>query len=1191
MSEVKITPEQQAVIESRGSSILVSAGAGSGKTWVLVKRLMGMINPPITGEARASISDFLIITYTKAAAAELRAKISEAISKAASDEETVGDQKDRRLHLKKQSALVSGAHIGTIHSFCTDILREYGSNVGLRPGFRVIEPEKAEALRSTVLDRVLEKHYAEPDSLPGFIELADTLGSGRDDKRLVQTILTLYDKMQCHARPELWAEKQKNAFDCDFSDFSETVWGSEIMDVYLVKARMIAREAAELVAEMEDAEDGIRKNLDRMEDVAGFTKMLADALDYENGGSWSATAALFPKSFEKNRGMTKVEDEDLAQRVKNGKASITSAVKKIGEAFAGNPEEMKRDLLGASPNMKALLEITVEFGQEYRREKKENSLVDFSDLEHYAAEILTNPDGTPTPIAEGVSKRFAEIMVDEYQDVSPVQDAIFSAVSRAGNNLFFVGDIKQSIYRFRLAEPRIFIDKLNRFRDYREPGEGPVQIPLKDNFRSRSTVVDAVNSVFTTCMSLRLGEVDYRSPGQMMTVGADYAGSAPMPELIVIENPKAQDDEETPDKLRFEAKVVADKIKKLVAEKTPVADGDDKKTLRPIQYSDFAILLRVIKNAENVFRDVLEEEGIPVSSGAETGFFSSPEISGIMSLLSIADNPHKDIPLLTVLTSSGFAFTPDELAAVRASKPKCDLYDALCAAADNDEHCRSFLDFLGELRTAAVKMPVTELVWHIICRTDMLALCSAAANGELRRERILKFVELSQRYEDSGYRGLHQFIVWTRRLKERSENPQISTSAERGVTIMSVHKSKGLEFPVVFLCNTSRKFNESNSENVLIHPELGLGPRCVDLKRRASYPSVAMKAVGLRLIRENRSEEMRLLYVALTRAKEQLYITGRVNNLERLRDEMNGIAEAGKADEETLASKNNVLPWLTAAVALDGEKHICLTKIDYDSYVKSAQHEDEDTAESASDEDTESFERELEENLSFRYPFAYAGELPSKLTATELKSMETDDDEAEKLIKELPERKSGKRLRLPDFTLSTKPLSGAERGTATHAVLQYIDFSKTCSEEDIRQEVARIEKNGFISQREAEAVDCKAILNLFSSDIGKRIANSDNVRREFRFSLLCEAEMLLRTGGDEKILLQGVVDCLIDGGDGITIIDYKTDRVFSEEEISERAAHYSSQIKAYSMAMGRVFGKPVKECVLYFLTPGKAVTV
>ena len=1188
MSDIQYTPEQQAVIASRGESVLVSAGAGSGKTWVLIKRLMSMVNPPIGGEARADIDDFLVITFTKAAAGELRAKISEAITKAATDEK-LQDEKDRIKHLKKQNALVPSAHIGTIHSFCTAILREYGSTVGLRPGFKVIEPEKAEAMRGTVLNRVLEKHYSDPDSLPEFLEIADTFGNGRDDSKLVKTVMSLYEKMQCHARPEIWAAQQKNAFGKSFAELSETVWGREIMDYYRGKAICYAREAEMLADEIVCAEELISRNAAALDATSDAAKQLAACLDYRNGGSWEKTAAFTP-DIPSLKALTKAGDQELAEFVKITKKRITEGIKGICDAFPANQEQLGEELEKSGPLMKALLELTLEFGREYRKEKAENSLVDFSDLEHYAAEILTNPDGSPTPVAVNVSRRFKEIMVDEYQDVSPVQDAIFSAVSNEGRNLFFVGDIKQSIYRFRLAEPEIFKSKLDSFRDYKTPGDGPVKIPLKDNFRSREPVVNAVNSVFSKCMTERLGDVDYSDPAQLMVYGSKYPGIAPMPELIFIEAPDRKTNPDAPDGLRFEAKVVADRIKKLVAEKTPVVADKDRATLRPVEYSDFAILLRTVKNVENVFRTVLIEEGIPVDSGAETGYFTSPEVAELMNLLSVADNPHKDVPLISALSFRGF--TADELAGIRACAPKKDLYDALCSAAETDSHCAEFLEFLNSLRKAASAMPVTELVWHIICRTDMLSLCSASANGELKRERILKFVELSQKYEDSGYKGLHQFIAWTRRLKERNENPQILTSAERGVTIMSVHKSKGLEFPVVFLCNTSRRFNDQDSrDEVLIHSELGLGPRYIDLERKVAYPTVARSAIKLRLERESRSEEMRLLYVALTRAKEQLYITGTVNSIEEAEKDMRHIRYGGGVDSELLSGKKTTLDWLTAAVTLDGGSNIRITEISYDGYNPEIPQEAQEETELVSAETSAELEKELERNLGFVYPYAGAVNLPSKLTATEIKGMEAEDDETELLVKPEVLKSGGRRLRMPDFSCSAKPVTAAGRGTATHAVLQYIDFSNTGSTEEIDAEIKRITGKGYISPAEAEAIDREALMMLFSSDTGRRLVSARSVRREFRFSLLCDAEKLLKNGGDEQILLQGVVDCLIEEPDGITVIDYKTDRVITDEEIASRTEHYSTQVRAYAMAVERIFAKPVKQSILYYLTPGKAVEV
>jgi ATP-dependent helicase/nuclease subunit A len=826
--------------------------------------------------------------------------------------------------------------------------------------------------------------------------------------------------------------------------------------------------------------------------------------------------------------------------------------------------------------MEALLSVTLDFDKEFSRDKQQRGLVDYSDLEHYTAQLLTYEQGQPTELARQISKRYTEIMVDEYQDVSRVQDAIFRAVSKDGKNLFMVGDVKQSIYRFRLADPEIFTEKYLSYRDYEqaEPGESR-RILLRENFRSRKEVLDGANAVFSLCMSRRLGDMDYDEAASLK-YGASYPGQVDLPELILIDT--ASDDEDSPNRATVEAQFVAKKIRALIDSGYKVASGAGE---RNIEYGDIAILLRSANAVGPTYRQALIEQGIPVASVQGGGYFKSIEVSTMMSMLAVLDNPHQDIPLIAVLRSPAFGFSADELSEIRSSDRQSDFYTALVAAAETKEKYRDFLTRLDALRDMAMDMPMAELVWQLLNELDMLAICSAMEDGQQRRANLMAFIELSERYESSGYRGLHRFVLWLNKLSEKGQEPMAGGLESSAVQIMSIHKSKGLEFPVVFLCDTAKHFNKQDSmDTVLVHPVLGLGPKLTDTKAHVEYPTLARIAIKQRLNRETLSEEMRLLYVAMTRAKERLFITAAMKN-PAATVEKAASAVAKPMPPEVLSRASSMATWLIYAALADGGEHLAMSYANQES----AEQQQVSPEESVAQADKETLEK-LEKNLSFVYPYEESVQLPSKITATELKGQMEPDPEAVSLTK-----KPSSPFRMPDFTKKDRALTGTEKGVATHLVLQYMDFSKGGSKEEIQGEVDRLCAQGFITKREAEAVDVNAVRRLFASSLGKRMLSCKNIMREFKFSLLCDAQEIYGTAEGEQLLLQGVVDCCLDEGDGLVIIDYKTDRVRTEEEIAQRGKLYRGQLISYARAMERIHGKRVKQCLLYFISAGKTLEI
>ena len=1156
MAEFNPTASQQAAIESRGRAVLVSAGAGSGKTCVLTERLMAYITDPA---APVDIDSFLIITYTRAAAGELRGRITEELARRLAAE-------PGNARLRRQSALIRRARIGTIHSFCADLLRENCQAAGLSPDFKILDEERAEAMRSACLERVLEERYENIEANPAFRLLADTVGEGRDDSALAALVLELHSKMQCHAFPADWAARQTALLSAPAADAGDTPWGRELLGWAKDRADYWSAELERLIGEMRAEPKTFAAYAEHFGGIAAQLRELSRCLDL----GWDRAQAQLPLDFGRLPVLRKPPDEALAARVKGQREKCKKLfTEKVAKIFALPSAAVLEDMAATAPAMAELLRLTLDFDAVYAKDKQSRGLVDYADLEHKAARLLLDPDGTPTELARRLSKRYTELMVDEYQDVSLVQDAIFTAVSDGGRRLFLVGDVKQSIYRFRLADPAIFNGKYQR---YALPDSGGALILLRENFRSRREILDAANAVFSRCMSPELGDVEYNDEAALVYGATYYEGSVPRPELLLYERPESEDEEESPDNTALEAAFTARQIRALIASGATVTENGGQ---RPMDYGDVAILLRSPKKVGGVYRQALMDAGIPVGSAQGSGFFTTLEISLMLAMLSVMDNPHKDIPLIAVLRSAAFGFTPDELSYIRAANKEADFFTALEAAAETDEKCRAFLDRLAALRAEAVDLSAGETVWLVIEALDLLALCSAMDDGARRRQNLMALAELAAGFENTGYRGLHRFCLWLQAQADKEADPNVGTPPGRAVQILSIHRSKGLEYPAVFLCDTARGFNTSErSATVLVHPTLGLGPKVVDLEKGVRYPSLARLAIARRQEREDKSEEMRLLYVALTRAKERLFVIGSCKDAEKT------LEKAANLTPDSLMSGSCYLSWLLSACLADGETHFRVRVCREGEEPTPAAQEQE-----ALPPDPEAA-AELRRRLSFVYPHEAAIALPSKITATELKGRYERDADAEELMK--PRVYS---FRMPTLGMGERALTAAERGVATHLVLQYMDFAKGRSRDGIKDEIARLCALRYLSPKEAEAVNVSAIERLFRSPLGKRMLAAQNPLREFRFSLLLDAEKLYPGAEGEELLLQGVVDCCLEEDGALVIIDYKTDNVRNEEEIAGRAELYRGQLQAYAEALSRIFQKPVKEGLLFFLTPGREVKV
>ena len=1163
MAEFKPTPSQKLAIEDRGGELLVSAAAGSGKTRVLTERLMRWITE---GDAPRSIDNFLIITFSTAAAAELRSRISEELSARAA-----ADPGSKRL--RRESALVRRAQIGTIHSFCSALLREYAGRAGIAPDFAIADEDRARELRRLSLETVLEAAYAEAE--PGFIQLADTVGAGTDDRRLESLVLELHGKLQSHARPGDWAARQSELFETGAEDAADTPWGRELLESAADELLWWAGEFDELVRSLAGFEKMGKAYVPSFSETAsslrGAAKRAAEG--------WDALREALPIAFPRLGSLRGGgEDPELAERAKARREACKKAAKRIEKGFTLPSEQLLRDMRATAPAMRALLKLVGDFDAEYTRRKRRRSLLDFADLEHLAARLLTEPDGSPTETAREVSRRYAEVMVDEYQDVSLVQDMIIRAVSDSGRRLFMVGDVKQSIYRFRLADPTIFLKKYESYADAPQPEGVPRRVFLRESFRSRGEVVDAVNAVFGCLMSKGLGEMEYDERARLRA-GLEYPGVVPVPELVAVPLPGADEDEERPDKIEVEAAYAARMMRRLVETGAKISEGS---ALRPLGYGDIAVLLRSVNVSGPVWRRVLAREGVPVEAGQSGGFFEAPEVAVILSLLAVIDNPRQDVALISVLRSELFGFTNDELTEIRLMSGEGDFYAALSARAQVSEKARAFLDTLARLRDFARDSELATLIWEIYESLGCMALCSAMRDGEGRRARLLRLFELARSFETTGWRGLRRFLDWLRSMRERGEEPAFPDEDGGGaVRIMSIHRSKGLEFPVVFIGDTARQFNRSDLRgSVLVHPELGLGPKFTDAARGIEYPTLARRAVANRLERELLSEELRLLYVAMTRARERLFITCTFADPQKTMDKLAPAAQE-HIPAQALLPMRSMAEWLICAALGTGGRALTLS-IGGDEegaprrVTPAAQPEPERTGEEASPVDFDAL-------LAWRYPHSGAETLPSKLTATELKSLAEPDAESAELLP-----RAARTFRRPDIALAARRLTAAERGTATHLALRYLELGALTTPEAAREAVDRLAAAGKLSAREAAAVDAAGLCRFALSPLGRRITAAPRVLREFPFALLCPAERFFPGAEGEELLLQGVVDCCLIEPDGAVIVDYKTDRI-APEAAPERAKRYAAQLETYAWAVSRITGLAVKAKIVYFLQPGEAV--
>ena len=1155
----QLTIQQQQAVNDRGGRLLVSAAAGSGKTKVLVDRLLSYVMDPVDP---ANIDDFLLISYTKASAAELRGKIASKLS------EKVAEYPDNR-HLQSQLQRIYLTKISTVHAFCGDILREYAYRLNLPGDFRVADENECREIRESVLRILLEQAYEDPAQRPNFTAFVDSQGLGRDDRCIPEIVEQVYDSARCHLDPAKWLQRCMDMVSTEgVQDAAQTEHGWFLMQrlfLWLDPQIKALEEATALASEQAGGQK--------------VAALLADTLlqlkTLRQSNSWDAVCRnkqvdfgrlTFPKQF----------DPIYQERIKTIRNGCKDEFPKQIRPFADPSAQVLADLRSCQRAVVGLVSLVEEFEELYTSAKLKRRVLDFGDLEHRMLDLLLGKHrSAPTAIAREIGERFREVMVDEYQDSNEVQDAIYSALTEQRQNLFMVGDVKQSIYQFRLADPGIFLQKYHAYVPAQEamPGQGR-KVLLSKNFRSDAGVLSACNDVFSLCMSARVGGLDY-GPEEALYPGlpeSDQPGARAQLYCIDVQEQTYAE----------EAAFVASHIHKLLDGNHYVREGD---ALRPIRPEDIAILLRSPGSSGAYFHAALDRMGIRYATGGGVDLLQTPEVATLRSLLQAIHNPLLDIPLIAAMASPLFGFTADDLAAIRSLDRNVAFYDTLRRS--NHPKAVAFLRQLSGMREAMRFHSLTGLLEQILVSTRMEAVYAAMDAGSFRLANIQTFYQLACDFEASGNPDLGRFLEYLENMQVKGLTTAGDQSAPGCVTIMSIHKSKGLEFPVVFLCGLGREFNmEAKHANVVCHKNLGLGLSAVDHTKRLRYSTIAKRAIAAMIGQESISEELRVLYVAMTRAKERLIMT---YASKRLQKDLNQIVQMINAGCTQQLIQDAVCPgdWILltalhrteagALFALGGNcEASSVSLIPWEIRVETAPQLPEMTRQQTQTQTLPAdLLQKLRTSLKFQYGYDAATRTPSKQTATQRKGRYQDEEAAEN---------SPQPVKLPSWrrpTFLQQQSTGKEYGNAMHLAMQYLDYYNATQEDSIRQQLQNLVEQGFLTHAQGALVQPQKIVAFFSTELGRKILESSQVIREFKFSIMEDAGAYDPQVEDEQVLLQGVVDCALVEEDGITVIDFKTDYV-TEENLGVVVDRYRNQVLAYKLAMERIYQKPVKQALLYF---------
>lgn len=1280
MSETRWTREQRLAIEMTGCNLLVSASAGSGKTAVLVERVIHRLL-----HLRGDLDRLLVVTFTEAAAAEMRDRIAAVLQAALATHPA-----DK--HVQEQLALLDRASISTLHAFCLATIRQHFYRLDVDPDFRILDEAEAVLLRSETLAAVLEERYrvALPNS--SFYSLVERFGGQDGDGSLRRLILDLYEFSESQMDPSRWLSGAQALF--------TPPPGTSIDDLLWVPVIFqLARR------ELERALSGFRRAFDICRWQGGPAHylpvleddwaILNDALAALRTGKWANVQAAFRQGLATVRAKA-AKDVDVALR---------EAVKKIRERtkktyaqlykryFSQEAEAHLAELRDAGVLMQVLVELVEEFRAAYRAAKDRAAALDFGDLERLSLQLLSMPD-----VASQLQAQFDEVLIDEYQDINPVQEVILQRVSRNVPlpNRFMVGDVKQSIYRFRLADPSIFLEKYKTYAAL-GPGSGDlrtddtgsgdtVRIDLQENFRCRSEVVDAINFLFRQILTAEVGELAYDERAELVcaaeypplpNVGGAVETTAHRVELHLVESDTrilqdaartlgrafeevdglreewtaeegendGRDGEESGDRgdsdalelmaAEREARLVVRRIQALVTDSASWAWDKREKRYRRLSYRDIVVLMRATQHRANSFAQIFRREGIPVYATSSTGYFAAPEVETMISLLQILDNPRQDIPLVGILRSPIVGLSSADLAGIRLISRQGDFYEAVRRAASTHPRLADFLRRLDEWRTLARRAPLSELVWTILRETGYLDFAGGLPGGAERQANLRAFYDRARQFDQFSRQGLPRFLAFVQELRDADED--LGAAAALGenddvVRIMSIHKSKGLEFPVVFVVGLGSGFNrEDQKSDLLVHSRLGMGQQIIDRAQGVKYPSLPLLAIRYQIKMEALAEELRVLYVALTRARERLILVGSARDLEENCVRWCDLVQHREwaLPEAHLAGTRSYLDWIGWAIArhqagvpirhLAGDEmrdvepldpavrtdvsrwQISLWKADQvvkvlgsagDGSVASMRESRLEPLPEARLPEGRSLQ-ELERRLQWQYDWAFRTRLAAKVTVTELKrrvdphAAGGEDPGRYVVPSGLIDR--------PGFMQDshTEPTS-AELGTAVHVVLQHLELSRALDEQDLKGQVESLVRKELLTEEQAKAVDAGQLAAFFRRPLGSRIRRHGYaVQREVPFTLALPAGQVYgseygttnvppRVGTEDRVLVQGVIDCLWHEPQGIVLVDFKTDRKVSDRRLQE----YRLQVSFYRQALEEIYRMPVVEAYLVFVRMG-----
>ena len=1243
---VSWTKDQEKAIRAKGQDILVAAAAGSGKTAVLVERIIEKI---IDEKDPVNVDELLVVTFTNLSAQEMRQRIGQALEKKIA--ENPGSK-----FLRRQLSLLNQASISTIHSFCLEVIKKFYYLIDLDPNFRILDETEGLLLRDEAMDAVLEEEYGKEGN-EEFFRVADMFTGDRSDSDLADLIMKLYDFSRATPNPDAWLANLPKLYDA-----GERVDDLPYIHHLMFEAELQLKEAKRLFGEcLELARKPAGPRVQEENFLADL--QLADALLSAKNESFSALyEAVNAAAFTKLKPCKGDEyDPELTERAKKLREKGKQLIQKLkNELFSRKPETFLRDLREMKKPVETLVSLVRKFAEKFAALKKERALADFSDLEHYCMAILGKFDPEtnrlePTEAALYYQKKFKEVLVDEYQDTNMVQESILQLVKRGGEadgNLFMVGDVKQSIYRFRLAEPKLFLDKYHRFR--RDGMESGLKIDLSQNFRSRKEILDGTNFIFKQIMDEYVGEIAYDESAELKP-GAAYPQDGPHPVEVALLHTDGGDEEpdaggngeengneedllarEDLEQSQLEAKFVAQTIRKLIDEKHPVYDPK-KGASRPVQYRDIVILLRSFTWAPQ-FLDEFKQYGIPAYADLSSGYFQATEVETVLSLLKIIDNPFQDIPLASVLRSPIVGLSEDDLARIRIRSPKKSFYEAVktfsesVPETDREERIhqtvKEFLRQLSGWRSYARTHSLSELIWRLYRDTKYFDFVGGLPGGRQRRANLLALFHRARQYEETSFRGLFRFLRFVERMTERGNDfgeAKALGEQEDVVRLMTIHSSKGLEFPVVFVAGLGRSFNMMDlRKDYLLDKDYGFAVKYMNPDKQITYPSIFQLAVLRKKKLEFIAEEMRILYVAMTRAKEKLYLVGSTKDLPGLLDQWRKHADEtgwvldaydrlnGKSylhfigpclirhrDGEPLREEGQKagnaevyrhpavfqVSVLSREAIEGGENPQEKERPRWLSAVKNGEPVPEES----------SYKSRIEALLRWEYPHRPATVHNSKQSVSELKRRNEPAETGGQAASASPFKP--RILERPKF-LKEKKLSPAEKGTAMHLVMQHIDLSKPPLKEEMEALLSEMQRKELLTEEERRSVDTDVILGFFQTDLGRRLIGAKWVKRELPFSLAVDPREIYPDypAGEDPVFVQGIIDCLFKDEKGLVLLDYKTDAVtgrFPDFQAAKPVllARYRTQIAWYKRAIEEITREKMDECYLFFFDGGHLVKV